>query len=241
MSNIDRLSKIDLDHRARVVIDWYDSTVGDRPRAVPVLSICERLHQMGKLKLVLGVDLGVSESGRKVRGLFDSSNLLVAIDQSLDPSGPQFQFTLAHELGHFVLHRRYALSEMDIDAKKSIISDTRRDFYLGRQLPRSTDREWMEWQANTFAEALLLPELSFRKTVSAVQRDMGINKHLGEIYINRTPQSHADYRMITSRLLEHFHVSRTLVVRRLWNLGIVLDFRDSLKHTSRLFDVADAT
>ncbi len=235
MTSIERLSSVDLDHRSRVVLDWYDASVGDRPRAIPVLDICARLDSIGKLRLVLDVELGVGPSGRKIRGMFEAEKRLIAIDRSLHLGGPQFLFTLAHELAHFVLHRNYPLTEMNIDASNATISDTRWDLYMGRKSTRVTQRDWMEWQANTFAEALLLPELSLRKTVIAIQRDMGINKHLGAIYINRTPQSRSDYRAIVARVQTHFHVSRTIVVRRLWRLGIIMDLGGGLKHTSRLF------
>lgn len=81
----------------------------------------------------------------------------VVVDQSLDPTeNPykegRYRFTLAHELGHWQLHRHYFLADaaqlllFDPKPKPSIICRT------------SSRKERMEWQADTFSGHLLMPK-----------------------------------------------------------------------------------
>lgn len=79
----------------------------------------------------------------------------IAVDKSLDPAvNPRklgrYRFTLAHETGHWRLHRIHYLDNpdqpglFDHEGKPSIIC-------------RSSDTQPVEWQANAFAAFLLMP------------------------------------------------------------------------------------
>jgi hypothetical protein len=80
----------------------------------------------------------------------------VVIDESLDPTtNPlktgRYRFTLAHEVGHWALHRLYYLARakqpalFGADDEPSIVC-------------RAGDAEPIEWQANTFAAHILMPK-----------------------------------------------------------------------------------
>ena len=79
----------------------------------------------------------------------------IAIDRSLDPAANprklgRYRFTLAHETGHWRLHRTHYLKNtqqrelFDHDDKPAFIC-------------RSSDTQPVEWQANAFAAYLLMP------------------------------------------------------------------------------------
>jgi Zn-dependent peptidase ImmA (M78 family) len=81
----------------------------------------------------------------------------VRIDQSLDPDenpakAGRYRYTVAHECGHWVLHRRYFLNRatqpmlFDAEAEPSIVCRS------------SQNKEPIEWQADTFASYLLMPK-----------------------------------------------------------------------------------
>ena len=85
----------------------------------------------------------------------------IAVDKSLDPTANprklgRYRFTLAHETGHWRLHRGHYLkntqqqSLFEYEGKPSFIC-------------RSNDSQPVEWQANAFAAYLLMP----RKMVHA--------------------------------------------------------------------------
>ena len=125
---------------------------------VPVEDIMEK-----HLKLCLGFDqlhelLGVPQVGPQpdIFGAIWVERGEILIDQSLDPDERpalegRYRFTLAHEGGHWRLHR--ALLQAD-----------RRQGSLFGQAPRpgvicrtSQAKEPIEWQADSFAASLLMP------------------------------------------------------------------------------------
>lgn len=79
----------------------------------------------------------------------------VKIDQSLDPDVfpdklGRYRFTVAHEIGHWELHRHMYLS-----------AEGQAAMFMGEEnqvICRSNDRSQLEWQANRFAGNLLMPK-----------------------------------------------------------------------------------
>jgi hypothetical protein len=81
----------------------------------------------------------------------------IGIDQSLDPdSNPsrrgRYHFTLAHEVGHWRLHRQHFMKN---PAQRTLFDDgTPHPDVVCRSSERSQP---VEWQANAFASCLLMP------------------------------------------------------------------------------------
>lgn len=96
---------------------------------------------------------------RGVLGATWVNRRLVCMDQALMEHGPQGRadFTCAHELGHWMLHRRYVETAARSDALEEAI------------VCRSGDaKKPIEWQADCFASHLLLPEDPVREAVHGV-------------------------------------------------------------------------
>lgn len=82
---------------------------------------------------------------------------VVLVDQSLDPTDNprkegRYRFTLAHELGHWELHRHGFLAEA---AQPSLFGNKPAPSIVCRT---SLRKEPMEWQADMFAGYLLMPK-----------------------------------------------------------------------------------
>lgn len=82
---------------------------------------------------------------------------VVLVDQSLDPTDNprkegRYRFTLAHELGHWELHRHGFLADA---AQPSLFGDKPSPSIVCRT---SSRKEPMEWQADMFAGYLLMPK-----------------------------------------------------------------------------------
>lgn len=93
----------------------------------------------------------------------------IIIDNSLLEDGQEhrFRFTIGHEVGHVLLHGPYFgynpdqiglfdketnnIQEPFIRCRKNII------FQRGSRPIFQTDNDWMEWQANAIASAILMP------------------------------------------------------------------------------------
>jgi hypothetical protein len=91
-----------------------------------------------------------------VHGALWANKKLIGIDQRLDPTeNPamlgRYNFTLAHEGGHWRLHRH--LFQRKANQLKLLADDAERPEYICR----SNDKDPIEYQANRFASCLLMP------------------------------------------------------------------------------------
>jgi len=120
---------------------------------IPVEEILE-----AHLELTLDFDdltkrLGVPD----VLGATWIQDKLVLVDQSLDPTeNPpkegRYRFTLAHELGHWELHRHHFLANA---AQPMLFGEKAEPSIVCRT---SSRKEPMEWQADMFSGYLLMPK-----------------------------------------------------------------------------------
>ncbi len=122
------------------------------------------------------------------------------------------RFTLMHECAHHLLHTGYFRHKSTLDARKAIAFSVQKD--KGEAFSASkqpwTDDDRLEWQANYFASALLMPE---SRVKWALQK-----YHLYEDYIQRvnTPCSELlAFRELVRYLAAAFRVSPRMAEIRL--------------------------
>jgi hypothetical protein len=102
-------------------------------------------------------DLGEIFKLGDVHGALWINKRLVAVDQSLDPNRfpakkGRYRFTLAHEAGHWQLHRPFFLEN---NAQLGLFEETdTKPAYVCRSSEKGKP---IEWQANFFAAHLLMP------------------------------------------------------------------------------------
>jgi hypothetical protein len=119
MNKIPHLSRQRIEERAESALTWFNPRQLRSPRVTPIEDIVARLDSEGHLVTSLDIPLGVSARGNKILGEFLFAPFpTILIDPSLPRGGPRFRFTMAHELGHFTLHRRLALEFDKLDARK---------------------------------------------------------------------------------------------------------------------------
>ncbi len=81
----------------------------------------------------------------------------------------RYQFTLAHELGHWILHRKEFIEDENQINLFNIVGNTTENDYikcLNRDVEYNnvisnklkTDLDWLEWQANYFGASILMPK-----------------------------------------------------------------------------------
>lgn len=130
-----------------VLKNAFDQNVYDYKTATPIDLICEKVCN---LKL-LYQDL--SQFNSDALGCFDfSSNTIFINDQMIDVDiidDGRENFTKAHEIGHFVLHREIYDKNPDMMA---MLHDDSDDF-MGQKAKSD-----VEYQANYFAACLLMPK-----------------------------------------------------------------------------------
>ena len=108
----------------------------------------------------------------KILGLMVPQENSIYIDPILNNNYTMKRFTQAHEIAHWVLHKDLNLSDYDL-------SDTKDKLNQSRTL--STTYDWVEWQANTFASFLLIPEKRFINAFKNALNLLQISKSIHEL------------------------------------------------------------
>lgn len=125
-------------------------------------------------------------------------------------------FILAHELGHFILHQKLSIGQTTYDAFEDSEYNFRTDKY-----DLTNPKHWIEWQANYFASSLVLPKVPFLARVYRYQ-DI-LNKSRGKIYLDDQYQNRKDFSELVKRLSYFFNVSKTTVIYKLNEMGLIND------------------
>lgn len=97
------------------------------------------------------------------------------------------RFTIAHELGHYMLHRNLLSNEVHVDKQFKI---------LMRNSKSSTGTDAMEVEANKFAAELLLPEFLIEDVLAHSTFDIDDRAPLDELAKNfRVSKEMLEYRI----------------------------------------------
>lgn len=129
------------------------------------------------------------------------------------------RYTEVHEAAHYILHKQY-YSQLQKKSKAS------RNMYIAcrkvelhNKIPK-TNSEWMEWQADTLAAALLMPQKMFTVFAKAVLYKYGIFN--GYIMVDDSTRK-GQARNIIKEIAEKFCVSYRAAQIRMLHLGLIKD------------------
>ena len=120
---------------------------------IPVEDIIERY-----LGLRLLYDDLTKVFGRDVLGAVYVESKAICINERLFESSSEGRlvFTIAHEVEHWVLHRKYIEAQEKDGSRQIIVSK------------KGNSKETIEWQADYFASCLLMPEKEIREAFERV-------------------------------------------------------------------------
>lgn len=102
-----------------------------------------------KIAKALGVQIRYSPLDEELSGMIFIKDGIPIIGVNALHHPHRQRFTIAHELGHYMLHRNLLSNEVHVDKQFKI---------LMRNSKSSTGTDAMEVEANKFAAELLLPE-----------------------------------------------------------------------------------
>ena len=140
-------------------------------------------------------------SDPEILGGIDFDENKIYVNASVEDHDGRYAFTIAHEIGHHVLHRHAYLKE-NLEGEKEILC---RD---ARNKPR------IELEADRFAAALLMPAQSVRDILSQVNSSQKV-KTIGQA------------RGLANKIIkegELNNVSNTAMVNRLIDLKVISDY-----------------
>jgi Zn-dependent peptidase ImmA (M78 family) len=226
------LSTSDIESKAEEVIRFFDPSILETLKQVPIIDFVEQLHNKYNVTRDYSIDLGSTKYKHKILGRTTISPLGIFIDISLK-NDSRFPFTVAHELGHLVLHRKVKFKESGYSEQEMV--DTEYNIITNKKILR-TPRDWIEWQANRFASAILMPRIPIYAAIIAMQLDMGINRNIGHIILENEDYSIKDYSSISDKLQQIYGVNHTNIEYRLKDLDILIDRRNiDLEITAEFF------
>ena len=141
----------DIEARAQRLIDDYEDHIGRRIRTpIPVESIAE--HFLGYQIDI--TDEGLFEDPRYLGGIVFDENV-IRINASVESHEGRYNFTIAHEIGHHVLHREHYLAERSATDSEIMCREV-------------SAKPLVEQQADQFASALLMPADLVRRAAEQV-------------------------------------------------------------------------
>jgi len=231
------VSREDIEVWSEKFISFFDDNCLQLPMPTPLGTICTALRDEHKVNFAFDADLGVSPEGYQYRGRFHIPSTTIYLDKSLEYGDPRFNFTLAHELAHFVMHKKVSLGSIKVG--DSEISDTNRSLILDH-VHSDNPREWLEWQANKFASSLVLPRKTLPIAVVAIQKTLGISRQ-GMIYLDRQPANISMFYSIVETLMKLYETSKSSIKLRLKELGILVEADTGFEARSRSLESINST
>lgn len=152
----------------------------------------------------------------EILGKIEFDPLKISVTKNLRKDLPRWRFTLAHEIGHLILHSKLF--------KDKISEKTDTDFSLSFKYSVSemTSRR-LEYQANLFAGHLLLPINTLQQVVQKYFSEQRIHK--GYLYWDNQPVNQQLVYGLLTEIGLLFGVSIEVGRIRLITLGLLIDDR----------------
>lgn len=125
--------------------------------------------------------MNVYNNGEKELKKFSKNTMVFDIKLSEDyKQEGRFLFTLAHEIGHWILHRKHFFIDEQQQNIFDLLEDESRDKFIicvkrnesaMLYVRKKTPEEWIEWQADNFASSLLMPKDIFKTTYEHLKEE----------------------------------------------------------------------
>lgn len=222
------LSREDIENKAEEVIGYVSKEALSHPTVSPLAQISTRFNEEFNVQFIFGEDLGKTNKGNKILGKFVTDPRSIYVDKSIEYTDPKWSFTLAHELGHLVLHRNVKVTLGQ--EHYSVFSDTVEQIKASLAKPWSS-YQWLEWQANSFASSLLIPRQTFLTAFHECIEKSGNSRNKPYIYLDSQPHNVGFLKEIKSALIEIYKVSPSAIEVRMKELGLLIDKRPgNIKH-----------
>ena len=155
------------------------------------------------------------ELHEKTLGVCDFKNKIIILNSNLEVGTPRWRFTLAHEIGHTLIHKRFFNQGFC-----SILSDSDANYIT------TSSKNRMEIQANRFASFLLMPSDCFSKVYLECRNKLGIPpRYYPKIYVDKQPVNLQDYYGMLDGISRKFNVSQQVVEIRLSQMNLIIDNR----------------
>lgn len=202
-SKVKFLTKPEVEERAELLLKLYEPKKGET--FTPPLDVDYLVETVLDLSLIVD-NLCKKEKVDDILGALYVKDKGIVIDESLENNTGRFNFTCAHEVGHWTLHKEYLIENenqliLNFEVKKPEII-----------CRRSSSIEMIEWQADFFAGALLMPRKFIINELNEILR----NKNIPGLYELKNNEKE---RKVLKELSKKFGVSMEAMKVRLKIVG----------------------
>jgi len=193
------------------IINEFDTSILTYGKPFPITRFMSNLTEKYGLKFV--TDKAFKKNKAHLKGYFDRGNKIIHINPAICIN--QFAFVCAHEIGHFFLHQKLQISQVRYESQPDAKYDpiTRKHLF-------EKEKHWIEWQANYFADCLLMPVRSLLWQLTKWQDSVGLSRR-GYIWLDNQPCNILDFKKAMLILGYVFEVSRTILEIRMADLGMI--------------------
>ncbi len=146
------------------------------------------------------------KNNKEILGMIDFEKNIITISESFENMGRKF-FTLAHEAGHYILHKD-VLCDNDLNViQDSIIENNERR---------------LEFQANLFASYILVPEYLLKQQINISFDRNRVNR--GRLYWDKQQVNYRLANYVLEELSRYFKVSKEVIkIRMLQNETLIME------------------
>lgn len=149
---------------------------------------------------------------------FDQKKIF--INDEITEGSPRWRFTIAHELGHIILHSD-AINKSKISSIEDSINDEDDEVNISDETIKR-----MEIQANSFASQLLIPEKQLQFEYYKLFKEKGI-RNFPTLNIDSQPCNLELLHWFLNKLSLRFNVSKTAIEIKLIKLGFLNKYSSS--------------
>jgi len=220
------LGQEDIEKRVSRILEYFRADIRDGHQIL-LTPLCEFLHSNNNVEFFFNEDLGKNSQGQDILGKLSFNPTKIYVSSTIENNSPRWRFTLAHEIGHFLFHRKSFSDLFSTDYYETTDSLTWGSF-------NNTQNYRLEWQANSFASSLLLPKESILPVVINSLKELGINNFShGVIFLDDQTNNIYTYQQILFLVKREFNVSLQAINYRLAQLKI-LNNQQRRKHIKDL-------
>ncbi len=212
MSGIQHLSSSIIEDVATKMVEDIDNSILPNFKAIDSFALLEYVKKTYGLEVISDEPIP-SKKGAKLNGYCDMGNKRIYLDKEVGVG--QYLFVCAHEIAHYLLHSKVKFSQELYDG----LLDSQYD-HKTKRYTLSNDKNWLEWQANQFAAALIMPKRCILGRLIIWQKKHGM-RNLGKVWLDSQPCNILDFQMMITQLAYHFKVSRQILEYRMADLGII--------------------
>jgi len=164
------------------------------------------------ISIVDNCDLGLDTFGNRIIG--NTGDGYIEIYDKINFNDSRVNFTVAHEIGHSVLHQGQEWYQYYSDMKRDI------DFGQNETSGRDDASKRMEYQANYFASELLIPDSTIRQIMpEIIEEERLIDKGYGVIYLDHQKINQQLFNRVAQKLQTHVSASKLAIQIKLEKLG----------------------